>query len=65
MRSTAVHKDPTFEAVANMEISEKGCHVCTRRVELSCGELRCGVNKKFPFCRGARPGFVLDLGESS
>jgi len=31
-------------------------------MELTTGELRCGVNKKFPFCKGAKKGFVLDMG---
>ena len=54
------HRDPTFERVLRLEIRERGCRCCLRRVELSTGELRCGRGKRFPACRGERGGFVLD-----
>lgn len=57
-----MHRDPTFEAACRLEIDEKGCEVCARRMALTTGELRCGVNKVFPFCKGAKKGFVLDMG---
>ena len=58
----ALYRDPTFEAAARLEISEKGCRVCVRRVELSGDRIRCGVGREFPRCRGLKHGFVLDMG---
>ena len=56
----SLHRDPTFDAVAAMEIREKGCKVCTRSIEYIEGVFRCAVGKKFPKCRGEKNGFVLD-----
>lgn len=61
--SVELYRDPTFEAVAAIEIREKGCKVCVRRIEYFKGVFRCAVGKKFPVCRGKRNGFVLDEGE--
>lgn len=61
MPQPAPYKDPTFDAVLRLEIGERQCAVCLRRVELSTGALRCGKGKRFPSCRGERGGFVLDV----
>ena len=61
--SLALHKDPTFERVAAMEIRERKCRVCTRRRELSTGAVLCGTGKRFPLCRSDKKnGFKLDMG---
>jgi len=57
-----LYRDPTFDAVAAMEIREKGCSVCVRSIEFIEGCFRCSVSKKFPKCRGKKNGFVLDEG---
>ena len=58
----SLHRDPTFDAVAAMEIREKGCSVCTRSIEYIEDVFRCSVSKKFPACRGKKNGFDLDEG---
>lgn len=58
---TNLHKDPTLEAAQRLEIAQKRCGACQRRVMLSSGDLRCGVGKTFPACRGQRGGFALDV----
>jgi len=66
MRMTSqqpVYADPTLERAQALEISDKGCRVCVRRVTLSGGAVRCRLGKTFPRCRGARNGFQLDVGD--
>lgn len=55
-----LYRDPTFEAVAAMEIRGRGCRVCKWRVGLSKGAVVCGVGERFPKCRTIKKGFVLD-----
>lgn len=63
MHTAAEPRDPTLEGAQQMEIQERGCAVCERRRVLSTGELRCGVGKRFPFCRAdKKKGFRLDVG---
>ena len=57
---TPAYRDPVFDQVLRMEIRERGCRCCRRRVELSSGEVRCGSGRRFPSCRGERGGFALD-----
>lgn len=69
--SDAPIKDPIFHEdihltrvereAQGMEINEKTCRVCTRRIELSDGGVLCGVRKKWPDCRRDKNrGFQLD-----
>jgi len=60
--TTALYKDPTFEAAASMEVRQKRCRICTRRYELSAGGIICKVGLKFPSCKGDKKGFKLDEG---
>lgn len=56
-----LYRDPTMEAAQRLEIREKGCAVCARRLALSDEALRCSTGKTFPSCRGVTKGFVLDV----
>jgi len=56
--SVQVHRDPTFDAACRLEIHEKNCSVCQRRVVLA-DQSYCGVDKKFPACKRQRGGFLL------
>jgi len=56
----AAFRDPVFEQVLRMQIRERGCRCCARRVELASGDVRCGNGRRFPSCRGQRGGFVLE-----
>jgi len=58
----ALHHDPTYEAACRMEVDEKGCAVCVRRLELSAGGIHCSTGKRFPFCKGNKNGFLLGMG---
>lgn len=60
--STRLHADPTFERVLRLEISERQCHVCVRRLEVLEGRVVCSVGKKYPSCQYSRGGFDLDVG---
>jgi len=54
------HCDPTFDAACRMEINEKGCSICQRRIFID-NNLHCSMSKKFPFCKKDSNGFMLDL----
>jgi len=41
MAHSATHKDPVFEEVHRLQIRERGCKVCTRRVEFSDTKVAC------------------------
>lgn len=57
-----IYKDPTFDRVLRLEIRERQCHVCTRRVSVLEGRVVCSVGKKYPSCQYERRGFELDTG---
>lgn len=63
---TTRHPDPTFNKVQRVEEDEYGgCPVCLNRIELCGDEARCMYGLKYPFCRGAKNGFDLDMGRAA
>lgn len=60
-----LHKDPTFERAARLELREKQCRACLRRVVLSCGRVMCSKGKRWPRCMGQKDGFVEDMGDAA
>lgn len=51
---------PVERQAQAMEIKEKGCRVCQKRIEIN-GDVRCRVGKRFPKCRNQKNGFRLEV----
>jgi hypothetical protein len=61
--SSAVYRDPTFNAAVAMEVrKKKGCGVCIRRISV-LGAYLCSVNANYPQCKNNKKGFVYDEGK--
>ncbi|PCI14278.1 MAG: hypothetical protein COB71_02820 [Thiotrichales bacterium] len=63
MAHSATHKDPVFEEVHRLQIRERGCKVCTRRVEFSDTKVACSEGgRNFRFVGGIGRGFGWMMG---
>jgi hypothetical protein len=61
-----IHRDPTYERVAGLELREKrGCGICWWRRMQVVGGVKCSIGKSFDACQEDKKGFTIDMGRAA